>query len=294
MPIGQILPGTATLLMGPPGTGKTWSLTTFMEAGLELFVICTDPGGMESLVDAVEQKGLDPSKLHYAYRPPSTAGWKAMKDMAKKIGAMSYKDLTGIKTGIQKEKFQQFWGVLNTCENFVCDACGGEFGDVTEWGPERAFAIDTLTGINIMAMHMMVGLKPAAAPGEYGCAMQAEEQLIYQLCSDRKCFFALTAHVERVMDEVEGRPLLTVSALGQRLAPKLPRTFSDVVLSVKEGDKFYWSTASTGVDLKGRALALSSRLSPDFTQVVDAWKRRNELVGKSNELGKSNEPKEEN
>ena len=41
----------AVLLMGASGSGKTSALTTFIPKGIETFVLVTEPGGAESLVD---------------------------------------------------------------------------------------------------------------------------------------------------------------------------------------------------------------------------------------------------
>jgi hypothetical protein len=58
------------------------------------------------------------------------------------------------------------------------------------------------------------------------------------------------------------------------LAPKIPRFFSEVILARRSAEGFTWSTASNDADLKNRALPVSSKLVPDFTPIVDAYKRR--------------------
>ena len=56
--IKTILKPPTTLLMGPPGSGKTTALTTYIEAGLKLAILFTDPGGEESFIAAMERKKL--------------------------------------------------------------------------------------------------------------------------------------------------------------------------------------------------------------------------------------------
>jgi len=107
--------------------------------------------------------------------------------------------------------------------------------------------------------------------------MSMEEKLILKLTSDLKCFFVLTAHLDKEPDALTGVPLTMVGALGKKLAPKLPRTFSDVILSVKEGDKFTWSTAAVGVDLKSRSLPIKDNLPPSFAPIVEVWRQRNSM-----------------
>ncbi|KKL56637.1 hypothetical protein LCGC14_2243440, partial [marine sediment metagenome] len=129
--------------------------------GLNVTVIITDPGGEESLYEAMEQKNLPLSKLHTKYVAASPSTWDALKDMARKINTMGYKDLTEIKHGISKQDYGQFLDVLDTLSNFVTDA-GVELGPVDSWGPDRMLAVDSATGINMMAMSLILGAKPAA------------------------------------------------------------------------------------------------------------------------------------
>lgn len=273
-PPEPILRGTKTLLIGAPGSGKTTSLTTFIEAGLELFVLITDPGGEEALLDAMERKGLPIDKLHWHYVAAASPSWNTLIKMADTIKVLDYKGLTEIKAGIEKKDYQQFLELIKAMQNFVCDRTGEEFGPVDHFGPDRAFAVDSLSGINEMAMDMLIGAKPAAHQGEWGVAMNAEVKLVKKLCSDLRCFFCLTAHIEKEMDETIGRPMIMVSALGRKVAPKLPKDFSDVVQAYREGAEFFWSTTSANVDLKARTLPLSGKLPPQFGQVVDSWKKR--------------------
>ena len=267
--------GTKTMLLGPPGAGKTYSISTLVQAGLETFVLFTDPGGEESLLDAMRDRKLPMDKLHYKYVAPASPKWATLKDMAKKINIMGYNDLAGLKSGINKSDYQQFFDLLDTLANFTCEHCGKEFGPVDDFGADKALVVDSLSGINVMVMDMTIGAKPTAHQGEWGVAMNAEEKLILKLTSDLDCFFVLTAHIEKEMDETIGKPMSMAGALGRKLAPKLPRTFSDVVLAKKEGKEFYWSTTESNIDLKNRTLAFSGKISPSFVQIVEAWKKRN-------------------
>lgn len=273
-PAEPILRGTKTLLIGAPGSGKTTSLTTFIEAGLELFVLITDPGGEEALLDAMAAKNLPLDKLHWHYVASASPSWDTMIKMTQTIQVLDYKGLTEIKSGIEKKDYQQFMQLIIAMKNFKCDRTGEEFGPIDFFGPDRAFAIDSLSGVNTMAMDMLIGAKPAAHQGEWGVAMNAEEKIIKKCCADLRCFFCLTAHVEKEMDETIGRPMLMVGALGRKLAPKLPKDFSDVVIAYREGVEFFWSTTSANVDLKARTLPLKDKLLPSFGQIVESWKVR--------------------
>ena len=260
------------------GAGKTYSLTTFVECGIETFVLITDPNGEESLIDAMEKKGLPMDLLHWHYVAQASPSWATLREAAKIVNTLSYSAVTQIKSGIKKENYQQWIALINCCFNFKCDRTGEEFGPVDFFGPDRAFAIDSLSGMNTMAMDLTIGAEPVAHEGEWGVAMAMEEKLIKKFLCDLKCFFVLVGHVQRTVDPLVGGTQIMVDSLGKKLAPKIPKDFSDVVYAVREGKNFHWSTIAPNVDLKARTLPLADKLQPDFGQIVDAWKRRTKVA----------------
>ena len=253
------------MLIGATGTGKTYSLRTFLDAGVTPFIIATEPGIESTLGD------LPADQCHWHYIPPASVGWGEMLDSAKKINMFDMKALSSM-SDINKRKFNQFLDVIATCNDFVCDRTGESFGDVAEWGPDRALIVDSLSGLNIMAMNLVVGSKPVKAMADWGIAMDNLERLVIKLTTDTKCYFVLTAHVEREVDEVTGGTSLMASTLGRKLAPRIPRFFDDVVMCQREGSTFTWSTTAMNADLKARNLKWEAKLAPSFAQIVE---RRN-------------------
>lgn len=262
------------LLLGDPGSGKTDVLTTCIQAGLELFVMVTEPGGVESLLDSCHRRGLPIDKLHWTVIPPTAPGLAALRQMAMTVKAMSYKDISEIKQGVGKTEMRSFERLLDNIQNFHCDRTGKDYGDVTEWGDDRAFALDSLSGLNLISLSHTIGYKPSAHQGEWGIAMNLEEQLILKLTSDCKCTFILTGHVDREYDTVIGTTRLAPAALGSKLGPRIPRFFSEVIRARREGTNFLWSTAEMDLALKNRALPISSKLEPDFRPIITAYERR--------------------
>ena len=260
--------------MGMPGDGKSFSLPTLINAGLELFVIGTEPRYKESLLDGMAHYKADMNKLHYMSINPVVASWSAMIASAKIINQFSYEQLSQIKSGVEKSSYDQFIKLLTALSDFVDERTGQRFGAVDSWGPDRALAIDSLSGVNLMALDLVVGSKPVRAQGEWGVAMDNEERLFNKLCSSTKCFFVLTAHVERETDEITGATLNQVGTLGRKLAPKFPRFFSEVVRAYRDGNNYYWSTNTPMYVLKKRSLPLSDKMPPDFRPIVEAWKAR--------------------
>lgn len=268
------LQAPSTLLMGPPGSGKTDSTLTYVEAGIELFVLVTEPTGTDSLIDSAKRRKLDISKVHWRVVPPAAPGWKALTDNLSTIKAMSYEDISKIKQGIGKREMQQLDQLVHSFQNFIDDRTGKDFGDVTTWGDDRAFVLDSLSGLSLIALHHTVGFKSSPHQGEWGIAMSLIEQLLLKLSSDCKCFFTVVAHTERESDELSGGSRITVSTLGRKLAPKIPRYFSEFVRARRSATEFTWSTADNDSDLKSRALPVNAKLPPTFVPIVEAHRTR--------------------
>lgn len=265
-----------SLIMGPAGSGKTTSLVTYAKAGLDVFVIVTEPTGVDSLLDAWEREKLPLDTLHYCVVAPASAGWGALKEMGQKINLMNYADLANLKSGVGKDKTNtQYPKLLMNLENFCDERSQLEFGDVTTWDATRVLALDSLSGLSLITLQHTVGFKPSPHQGEWGIAMSAVEMLLLKLSSDCQCFFTLIAHIEKEPDEITGMARVAVSTLGRKLAPKIPRYFSEVIRARKDSAKgFRWATSDSEADLKNRALPSSPDLPADFGPIVEAYRRR--------------------
>jgi hypothetical protein len=60
-------------------------------------------------------------------------------------------------------------------------------------------------------------------------------------------------------------------AIGKAMAGDIPQLFSDVIYCVREGSAWYWDTAAANVDVKTRSLPISSKIKPDFGQIMSKW-----------------------
>jgi len=263
------LPGTKSLILGGTGTGKTHSIRTLVDAGVTPMILFTEPG-MEVLAD------LPTDKVHWKYVRPAASSFDAMKDSAQKINTMSMKALSSLE-GVNKQQHNQWVQLMESLASFTCDRTGENFGNIDEWDQDKALVIDSLSGLNIMAMDLVTGSKPMKSQADWGIAMDNLERLINHLTIATPCHFVLTSHLERENDEVTGGVQLMASTLGRKLAPKLPRYFGDVVLARRENNQFYWSTTAPNVDLKTRNLPFSDKLEPSFTSIVGHWRERQGL-----------------
>lgn len=266
-------PGVNVMLMGPAGTGKTHSIGTLVESGLEVFYVGMEPG-LESLNGYFTDKGKElPANLHTHLVESQTASFAELIGAATKVNTMNLESLAK-STDMNRDKYNQFIGLLKCLSNFVDQRTGEAFGPVDSWPASRVVVIDGLTGICTAAMSLVIGGKPVRSQSDWGIAQSQVENLIRKLCNDCKCHFVLIAHVERETDQVLGGVKIMASALGKALAPKLPPMFSDVVLCVREGTNWKWDTASAIADVKTRSLPYAGNNPPDFRPVVEKWVQR--------------------
>jgi hypothetical protein len=276
------IPAPNVMLMGQIGTGKTLSLGTLIGEYTpstdswkkkaephvqELFHIFTEPS-METLSELKCTDGY-----HYAYVPPANPSWDEMERSAFDINRLSLKALAN-REKMNSDEYGQFMQFLRLCHDFKCDRCGESFGDISTWDNTRALAVDSLSGLSIMAMDLVVGSKPVKSMSDWGIAMDRITRIVNKLCADTRCWFIMTAHLEMERDEITGRNTAMPSTLGRKLAPVLPRYFSEVIECVKEAGTFTWSTEAGDAATKTRNLKISAKLPPTFDQLVTNWKRK--------------------
>jgi hypothetical protein len=252
------------MIVGPVGTGKTTALRTIVEdCGKELFVVATEPGIQNILGESATAGPLPKEKCHWHYISPAEIDWKVLETNAKLVNTMSMADLQKMPAA-NRNKFQQFVELLSVLANFKCDRTGEEYGPVDSWGEDRVLAIDGLSGISQMAMDLVVGSKPIKTQPEWGAAMDMILRLVRKLCYDTKCTFVMNAHLERQIDETGGGTHLTVSTLGNKLAPELIKPFDEIIFAKRVAEKFTWSTMEMQVDLKTRILGWGDSYEPTY------------------------------
>jgi hypothetical protein len=268
------LPGFNVLLMGPAGTGKTHSIGTMVDLGIDVFYLAIE-SGMESLLGYWKDRGKEvPPNLHWHKLAVPKASFTEMIGNAKNVNLLDQSALAKM-VDPNKGKHNQFISLLEALNNFPDDRTGEKFGPVDQWDQSKVLFIDGATGVSQCAMSLVVGGKPVRSQADWGIAQDQVEKLVRMLCDNCTCHFVLIAHVEREQDAVLGGIKLMVSTLGKALAPKFPAMFSDVILAERSADKWSWNTASAMADVKTRNLPIASGLAPDFKQIVDKWVNRN-------------------
>lgn len=271
--VKSTLPGFNVLLMGPAGTGKTHAIGTLVDAGVEVFYLALEPG-LESLAGYWTDKGKTiPDNLHWHTLKAPTASFMDMLDTATKINTLSLDSLAKMPDP-NRSKHNQFIDLLKVLNDFPCDRTGQKYGAVNTWTPKRALIIDGMAGLGRAAMSLVIGGKAVKSQSDWGIAQDQLEKLLRMLCDNCPAHFVLIAHVERETDQVLGGVKLMISTLGRALAPKIPAMFSDVILTVRNGDKWSWDTGNSMADVKSRNLPFKSDQPADFRPIVKKWLSR--------------------
>lgn len=260
------LRGPRVMLLGTYSTGKTHSLRTLAALGYEVFILATEYP--DTLLDT------DPEKIHWHYIEPGVADWDTLKDNALKINTLSNDALQKLP-GVNKQKYRQFIEIFAALNDFTDDRTGKHYGNASQWGLDKVLVIDSLSGLSIMARDLAVGAKPIITQPDWGVMMHNLEMFINACTTGTRCTFVMTAHVEKELDEVAGGMKTMASTLGRKLAPKLPRFFSDVILCRREGKSWTWDVSVSDTDVKARNLPIGTgNLPQDFKLIVDAWEKR--------------------
>jgi len=260
--------GPKILLIGAIGTGKTHSIRTFLDAGMEVFCVLTEQSAQQVLADT------DPQRLHWHYIPQATTGWDALRKMAHQVNTLSHAMLCKLPD-IGKEKFPQFIHVIETLANFRDDRTGKDFGPVDSLDPERSvLVIDSLSGLSSMVINLAIGLRPTMDKPDYGTAQRNLMALLKQLTGGVPCTVLVTAHPEKEVNELTSTMEIFASSVGKAIAAQIPKDFSDVIMATRVGAKWQWSTIFPNADLVARHLPWSNELPPSFAPLLKTWRER--------------------
>jgi hypothetical protein len=267
------LAGPNILLEGEAGTGKTFSIGTLVDTGVQVEYLALE-SGIESLFGYWADRGKPiPENLGWHVLKAPEASLDELIANAKRVNEYSFEALTKVQDPA-RTKYNQFIEFLKVLNGFVDQRTGETLGAVNKWPAERFLIIDSLTGINRAAMDMVVGGKPVKSMADWGLAQDAIERILRLLTNDCVCGLVVIAHIEREIDPLFSGTKITVSTLGKALAPKIPSLFSDVIYTYREGPNFYWSTANSSVALKTRNLPIADKIPPDFAAIVKKWQER--------------------
>ena len=262
------LKGSNTALIGPAGTGKTFSLRSLAQVeGLRPVVLFT-----ENSADRIS----DLPSFKWATVMPSSGSFSELWDVAKLVNTSSFKQLAAYSEGVNKQNYQRFMDLLVMLNSFVDVRSKENLGPADSWGPDTVLIIDGWSNINTMAMQLTVGAKPNPSEGEWGMAMQQCFNLMLLLTTGLKCHLIMIAHIEPELDPTTNLTVNMMSSLGRKLAPKLPKMFSDVILArrVGNGTEYDWSNTDLSAQTKAGLLPPTPSMTPSFVPLFEAWKAK--------------------
>jgi hypothetical protein len=273
VPNTEGLVGFNTVLMGPSGTGKTHSIGTLVDTGLEVFYLPLESGS-ESLVGYYTDKGKPvPDNLHIHALAQPKASFTDLFEAAKRTNTLPH-DAVMKMPDPNRSKYDGYLKLLTNLNGFIDSRTGEKYEPADQWGTDRVVVLDGLSGLNKFAMQLVIGGRAERTQTDWGVAQSYVMSIIDKLTDGCRCHFVLIAHVERETDMVAGGVKLMVSTLGKAIAPQIPAKFSDVVLTKKDVDKFTWSTAESTADVKNRNLPLKAGMPADFGPLYTKWKSR--------------------
>lgn len=202
------------LVFGNSGSGKTGLLATLAAAGYRLFVYDFDDG-LDILRDATVLKPEFRKNVHY----------KTYKDNALAVGNALIPQATAWKAFVKDLSEWKEGGV--------------SLGNFRSWGPKDVLVIDSITFLSDAAFNEALGIggRLASRPQiqDYGAAMDSIQGVFELLYSPHcQCNVLCTSHLQFAADDTSGGARKAmVSVLGNKLAPKIPRYFNNMVLLKK-------------------------------------------------------------
>ena len=201
------------LILGNSGTGKTGALASLAAAGYRLF-ICDFDNGLDIL--------LDPKVLAPEHR--KNVFYKALQDRPVKVGDKLIPRATA---------WQDFQKALGDWKE-----PSGSLGNITTWGERDVLVVDSFTFATQRAfddaLQLAGRLGQRAQIQDYGAALESIEATLEMLYgSTCACNVVMTAHLMFQGDEMSGAKKALPNVLGQKLAPKVPRYFNNMILAEK-------------------------------------------------------------
>lgn len=261
--------GPKIMLLGDSNTGKTSAIRSLVQdCGLEVFVLATEPGIDKLLGD------IPSDKLHWNYLPPTPFSADVLETQFHNVNTKSLSDLCRPSPGDKRDSFRQTMDLVSLLRNFKCDRTGQAFGDVYKWGNNRAFVVDSLSGLTDMMLNAWTGIRIGLDKPDYQIVQKCIGNQVTSWCMGLGCWFMLTAHTEREQDDITLQVKIMASTIGKALAPKLPKYFDEIIHTKRDGTKFAWSNITPNYALKARMLPLKDDLACNFKLLNDEWRKR--------------------
>lgn len=213
------------LIVGDSGGGKTGGLASLVDAGYNLRVLDFD-NGLSVLKGFVKDK-KKLANVHYV----------SLRDEFQLLGSqMGIAKAAAYQTAMKtlKDGGDQ-WGI------------GSNIPTLTEWTEEDVLVVDSLGLMGRSCLTMVMQANGAAAKKpeiqHYGVAMENMEKFVAQITSPMvKCNVVVNTHLYKPNDSMKMAP----DVLGDKLGPKIPKYFDNMVTLSLSAAKRTYKTKSDG------------------------------------------------
>lgn len=214
------------LLVGDAKAGKTGSLVSLLKAGYRLFILDFD-----NLLDTLYQfaKKECPDKL-------DNVEFRTLRDK-RKAGNLGLVIDGTPKAYVEGVKMLARWKYKDADGNEI------DHGIPADWGPDCILVIDSLSRICDAAYDWQEALTPAGKSGEkdgravYGNAQDAIISLLSMLTSEGMETNVIVIAHGQYYDLPDGTTKIFPQGVGQKLSPKIPQFFPNVIRYKNVGGK---------------------------------------------------------
>lgn len=229
------------------GSGKTGSLASLVDAGMNIRVLDFD-NGLSVLKGRVKDK-TKLANVHYVDRLQDE-----IKLVAGRVGIVKAPAFQRAMEALDKGG-KEFWG---------SDAIPA----LTSWTPRDVLVVDSLTMAGRASLQMVMTANAAGLKSpeiqHYGTAMENIEKWVQVLMSSATpCHVIINTHITGV----DGDARLYPDALGSKLPPKIGKYVDNVIGLRLKGDKRVFLTQKDGL------LALKTAVPlPEQLPIETGWK----------------------
>lgn len=206
------------LLIGDAKSGKTGSLVSLVAAGYKLRIL-----DLDNLLDTLKQYVMKECPTN-----AQNVEYRTIRDqrVAGNLGAV-------IKG--QPKAFIDAIKMLDSWKYKTDDGSEIDLGRPSDWGPDCILVIDSLSRLCDAAYDWQDALTPAGRSGEkdgravYGNAQDAIENLLSMLTGPAMETNVIVIAHGLYMDLPDGTSKIFPQGVGQKLSPKIPQYFPNVI-----------------------------------------------------------------
>lgn len=257
------------LLYGDSGSGKSTSIKT----------LCACPEIKHVRVLATESQTL--TRLREV--PVDRLDWKLIAPMQgsgaallKRVKTLTKMQWNSAKDSADPDKgdHDQLVEVLNALHNdFVGDRTGKSYGPITEWEPDTALVLDTLTGLGQFCLAAVCGIAVVRTQPQWYAAMELEKSTLSSIVNDTNAWVIVLGHDDAYKT---GTGILhDITALGQKNAPLVKRMFGEIIYAYKLTEtgkvKYLWTNTRADTQTKPGILPAGDAHPQDFKLIVTPY-----------------------